>query len=198
MPDPLWHVISTWADVICWGLFGLVWLAGAVYNARNGPATRKRSLGSYLWLPGVVIAWLAFRWLPAEAWRGITVSAWWVRAIGLVVLIAATAFTLWARGVLGTMWSSAVVVKNDHTLRTDGPYGITRHPIYTGILAMMLGSALLNGLGPWSLILVLVFVMLEVKIYSEERLLSTVFPAEYERYRRQVPQLIPGLRPRHH
>jgi protein-S-isoprenylcysteine O-methyltransferase Ste14 len=54
-------------------------------------------------------------------------------------------FTLWARFSLGTMWSVAPKVKGDHQLRTHGPYAVTRHPIYTGLLGMMLGATLLAG-----------------------------------------------------
>ena len=91
------------------------------------------------------------------------------------------------------MWSSTVVAKEAHELRTDGPYAITRHPIYSGMLAMLAGSALLGGLGRWAPALVVGIVVVVVKAHLEERLMDETFPAEYERYRRQVPQLIPGL-----
>ena len=45
------------------------------------------------------------------------------------------------------MWSMDAAVKEGHRLRTEGPYGITRHPIYTGLLGMLLGSLLLAGVG---------------------------------------------------
>ena len=74
----------------------------------------------------------------------------WARLLGLALLLAATGLTLWARLVLGTMWSAAPAVKAEHQLRTTGPYAVTRHPIYTGLLGMMLGSGLLAG-GRWIL-----------------------------------------------
>ena len=114
--------------------------------------------------------------------------------LGLAVLLASTAFTLWARVALGTMWSMDAVVKEAHQLRTEGPYGITRHPIYAGMLGMLLGSLLLAGVGRTILILLAGAVFFEVKIREEERLMAATFPDEYVRYRQQVPQLIPGLR----
>ena len=60
--------------------------------------------------------------------------------IGLVILLGSTVFTLWARFALGTMWTLDARLKEGHALRTDGPYRITRHPIYTGILGMLLRS----------------------------------------------------------
>ncbi len=189
-----WLTVTGWAAGICWGLFAVVWLAGAIYNAFRGPATQRRSGANLPYvLASVAIVWGALRLLPPSAWRWSTVEASWVRALGLVILVAATAFTLWARGVLGVMWSSVAVLKDEHALRTTGPYGITRHPIYTGLLGMLLGTALLSGLGPWAALFVLATLLFQWKIYTEERLLAQIFPGDYEKYRNQVPQLIPGL-----
>lgn len=71
------------------------------------------------------------------------------RIPGLAFLMVTTASTIWARLVLGIMWSGAPAVKQQHQLRTGGPYRIGRHPIYTGILGMLLGSMLVAGGGRW-------------------------------------------------
>jgi protein-S-isoprenylcysteine O-methyltransferase Ste14 len=139
-------------------------------------------------------AWLVFKAVPNADWHSLDTGSSWVRAIGMALLVGSTVFTLWARLELGTMWSSSAVERKDHELRTDGPYAITRHPIYTGIVGMLLGTALAVGLGVWTAAFVLGVVVVEVKIHSEERLLKEVFPGTYEQYRRRVPQLIPGLR----
>ena len=123
------HTLSWALIAVCWGLFAVVWLSGALYNAHRGPVARQRSGRNYVWLAGIVVGWLLISTLPAGDWRSLTVSAPWLRAIGAVLLVCSTAFTLWARLVLGTMWSSFVVIKEEHQLRTDGPYAITRHPI---------------------------------------------------------------------
>lgn len=194
-----WKTLSTVAIGGCWGLFCLVWVIGAAYNALRAPAVRQRSTPAYAWLVGAVGAvgaWVIFRVVPTADWSSLRVQAAWPAAIGLPILLAATAFTLWARAVLGTMWTSSAVAKDAHVLHTDGPYAITRHPIYTGILGMLLGTALASGLGRWLAVVVLGVVWIEVKVYAEERLLTTVFGEDYQRYRRRVPQLIPGLRGR--
>jgi protein-S-isoprenylcysteine O-methyltransferase Ste14 len=85
------------------------------------------------------------------------------------------------------------MLQEDHQLRTDGPYGITRHPIYTGLLGMLLGTALLNGLGASLGVLVVGAVFVATRIPVEERLMSTAFPDEYGSYRDRVPLLIPRL-----
>ena len=133
---------------------------------------------------------------PASLWRPLTVSAPSVRLAGVVLLVVATAGALWARLALGTMWSAAVVIKERHALRTGGPYRLTRHPIYTGILGMVATTALTQGIGRWAALFVVVALVLLMKSRAEERLLSEEFAEEYERYRQHVPRLIPGLRRR--
>ncbi|HEY2687005.1 MAG TPA: isoprenylcysteine carboxylmethyltransferase family protein [Streptosporangiaceae bacterium] len=118
----------------------------------------------------------------------------WVRLLRLAILLAATALTLWARLALGAMWTAAPTVKQEHQLRTSGPYAITRHPIYTGLLGMFLGSGLLAGAGRWILYFPIYLVLLQFKIHTEERLMMAEFPDTYPRYRQRVPQLVPGMR----
>ena len=144
-------------------------------------------------LIGVVVACLALAIVSRSQFGGLAVGALWVRLLGLAVLVASTVFTLWARFSLGTMWSVAPKVKDDHQLRTHGPYAVTRHPIYTGLLGMLLGATLLSGIGQWIVLVPVALIVFEVKIRMEERLMVATFPEEYPRYRRQVPQLIPGL-----
>jgi protein-S-isoprenylcysteine O-methyltransferase Ste14 len=178
----------------CWGAFAFVWSAGAIYNSSHGPGDRTRTTFVPVTAVVLILAWGLFRVVPHEDWHPVTVQAAWVRFLGLAVLAVATAFTLWARLVLGRMWSATPTVKQKHELRTSGPYGITRHPIYTGILGMLLGTALLVGIGEWVVIFPVSLVLVEVKIHQEERLMLATFPDDYQRYRQRVPQLIPGLR----
>lgn len=188
------HVLVAAGIVACWGAFTVTWLAGALYNASRAPAERTRTPSGSVLLIGVIIVWVIFRVVPLADWHTLTVQALWARIVGLAILAGSTAFTLWARRALGTMWSSAPMVKRDHKLRTSGPYAITRHPIYTGILGMLLGTVLLAGAGRWILILPVFLVLYELKIRIEERLMLAAFPDDYPRYRQHVPQLIPGLR----
>jgi protein-S-isoprenylcysteine O-methyltransferase Ste14 len=186
------HLLAGVVIGVCWGAFALTWVVGAVYNASRGPRRRTRSpFGSFALVIGIV-AWIILRTAPNPHW--VTVNAPWLRILGAAILVAATAFTIWARVALGTMWSSAPMVKQNHELRTNGPYAVTRHPIYTGILGMLLGTSLAAGLGAWALLFPLGIVFVEFKIHHEEQLMMATFPADYPRYRQRVPQLIPGWR----
>ena len=105
--------------------------------------------------------------VPRADWLPLEIHAPGLRVLGLAILLAATALTVWARLALGAMWSAAPTVKQEHKLRTSGPYAITRHPIYTGLLGMMLGSLLLAGGGRWIVPFAVYLVVLEFKIRIE-------------------------------
>ncbi len=185
---------------VCVGVVVVVWVAGALYNAFRSPhnashAPRERTPSQ----PGstaliVVAAGCAGLVIVSRGhFDGLAVGGSWVRVLGLAVLVASTVFTLWARFSLGTMWSVAPQVKDEHRLRTHGPYAVTRHPIYTGLLGMMLGATLLSGVGQWIVVFPVGLIIFEVKIRMEEHLMLATFPEQYPRYRQQVPQLVPGL-----
>jgi protein-S-isoprenylcysteine O-methyltransferase Ste14 len=186
----MWQTLSSVLLAACWGTLTVVWVAGAIYNRRRGPRVRERSRRDYSWLVAAAAFWLIYGHVAGIDWGSLSLSSPWIRAAGVALLLAATAFTLWARVALGTMWSSSVVAKAGHTLRTQGPYAITRHPIYTGLLGMLLGTALIDDLGRAAAVFVLGAIYLAWKARAEERLLSGVFP-EYQRYSRRVPRLIP-------
>jgi protein-S-isoprenylcysteine O-methyltransferase Ste14 len=196
------HMLAAVGIAVCVGVVVVVWVAGALYNGRRrlrndndsrAPTERPRSQpGSRAQIVlAVVCAALAVA--GRSHFDGLVVGALWVRVLGLAVLVAATVLTLWARFSLGTSWSAAPRVKGDHRLRTRGPYAVTRHPIYTGLLGMMIGATLLSGVGQWIVLFPVGLVLFEAKIRPEERLMMATFPNEYPRYRRQVPQLAPGL-----
>lgn len=196
MSTSTWNTVADVGIGVCWGAFAIVWVVGALYNARRAPAVRKRTRGSVQLLVGAAAAWAALRLVPGSDWDRLSIHASWIRWPGLALLVAATIFTIWSRLSLGTMWSSYVVAREGHELRTDGPYGIVRHPIYAGILCMLLGSAMLDGFGLWTLALIGGGALVLFRVRAEERLMSDVFPDDYERYRRRVPALIPLMRRR--
>jgi protein-S-isoprenylcysteine O-methyltransferase Ste14 len=200
-------VLAAVGIAVCVGAVVIVWVAGALYNAlhtlRNtshAPRERTRSQPGPTALIVVAAACAGLAIISRSHFDGLAAGALWVRVLGLAVLAASTVFTLWARFSLGTMWSVAPRVKGDHQLRTHGPYAVTRHPIYTGLLGMLLGATLLNGIGQWIVLFPAALILFEVKIRMEEHLMVATFPDDYPRYRRQVPQLVPGpyvLRQRH-
>jgi protein-S-isoprenylcysteine O-methyltransferase Ste14 len=180
-----------------WGLFLLVWLVTALRDRRSAPPVERRSRW---WNTGVLTAvcyLLAVRLVPETIWARLTVHTTWLTALGAAVLVASLGFTVWARLQLGTMWTSAPTIKAGHELRSDGPYAWVRHPLYTGVLGMMVGSVLVAGFGPTSVALLCVVVAFVRKIQVEERMLTETFPDAYPAYRAAVPALVPWPKPRH-
>jgi protein-S-isoprenylcysteine O-methyltransferase Ste14 len=103
------------------------------------------------------------------------------------------AFAVWARVHLGQYWSGSVTLKAGHRLIRTGPYALVRHPIYTGILLAVVGSALaVNEVRGW-LAVAIVTATFVPKLRLEERWLTEEFGDEYRRYRREVKALIPGV-----
>jgi protein-S-isoprenylcysteine O-methyltransferase Ste14 len=188
------NVMAAVSIAVCWFAFVAVWLFAASYNDARAPAERQRSWYGTGVLPVVIISAVVRLAVPHADWRPVTFYAPWARFLGLAMLLAATALTLWARFELGLMWSAVPAVKEGHQLRTGGPYAITRHPIYTGLLGMMLGTLLVAGAGPWIVPFPVASILVEFKIRIEERFMTAEFPDEYPRYRKRVPQLVPGLR----
>ena len=193
-------MLAAVAIAACVGAVVAVWVAGALYNAlrtlhnaSHVPRERTRSQPGSTALIVVAVACAGLAVVSRSHFDVLAVGALWIRVLGLAVLVASTVFTLWARFSLGTSWSVAPRVQGDHQLRTHGPYAVTRHPIYTGLLGMLLGATLLSGIGQWTLLFPVTLIVFEIKIRMEEHLMLATFPEEYSRYRRQVPQLVPGL-----
>ncbi len=66
----------------------------------------------------------------------------WIAWLGAAITFAGVLFAIWARWNLGKNWSAAVTIKQGHQIIRTGPYAYIRHPIYTGMLVAVIGSAL--------------------------------------------------------
>ncbi len=185
-PDFLLWIVGLWIAFIA------IWALAAVKTKRTA---RRRSgwrrsvqlglavLGLILLLDRRLAAeWLNSRFLPdtaAVAWAGVAMT------------VGGIAFAVWARFVLGRNWSSQVAVKQGHELVRRGPYRLVRHPIYSGVLLALLGTAAaigelrgliafgLFGAGWW------------LKVRVEEIVLLGQFGEQYRIYQSEVKALLP-------
>jgi protein-S-isoprenylcysteine O-methyltransferase Ste14 len=114
-------------------------------------------------------------------------------AIGVVLTVAGLWFAVWARRILGANWSAIVTVKQDHALITTGPYAWVRHPIYTGLLLALAGTAIAIGQVRAALGFVIALLAILHKTRIEERVMLEQFGDVYRAYRARVPRLIPFL-----
>ncbi|HTQ56741.1 MAG TPA: isoprenylcysteine carboxylmethyltransferase family protein [Bryobacteraceae bacterium] len=175
-----------------WIAVGIVWLAaalGAKQATRTQPvATRAAHLAlmitafSLLFYRRLEFGVLAWRVVPAEP-----ALAW----VGVVLTAAGCAIAIWARVLLGGNWSATVTVKQDHRLVRRGPYAVVRHPIYSGGLLGLLGTALALGELRGFLGLALAFAGWWNKSRIEERFMTEQFGNAYIEYEREVKALIP-------
>lgn len=115
----------------------------------------------------------------------------YVALMGFAVSFCGIAFSIWARFTLDNNWSGAASIKHDHTLTRNGPYRVTRHPIYTGFVVAFLGTAIERGLMRSFFAVALCTFGLWVKLQVEERFMLQRFGDEYIQYRRDVPALFP-------
>jgi len=116
-------------------------------------------------------------------------------ALGALLTAAGLGWAIWARRHLGRNWSGFVTIKEDHEVVQTGPYTITRHPIYTGILLAVFGSlfALMPSYGG-ALCVSLALVGFAIKLHQEERALLKHFPQAYGTYKQHVrAALVPYL-----
>ena len=113
--------------------------------------------------------------------------------IGIVITIAGLLIAIVARKALADNWSSDVELKKDHKLITKGAYKYVRHPIYTGITLMGVGSIIVDQ----SLLVTLFYLgmvaFLIYKMKKEEKLLLKHFPKEYPGYMKKTKALIPFI-----
>jgi protein-S-isoprenylcysteine O-methyltransferase Ste14 len=113
---------------------------------------------------------------------------------GVAIDLAGVGFAIWARLVLGRNWSGMVMtVKEGHELVQSGPYSLLRHPIYTGLLLAILGTALTLGTLASYLAVVAGLAALIIRVRVEERLMSERFRETHEAYRQRTKKLIPFL-----
>lgn len=129
-------------------------------------------------------AWLNKRVLPS-------IPSIWVA--GLAATALGVAISIWARLSLGSNWSGMVTLKDDHELIRSGLYRWIRHPIYTGILIGMAGSAMIRGyLRGWIGIAV-VLLAFYFKARREERFLRQEFGAKYDEHSQRTGMFLPKL-----
>ena len=119
------------------------------------------------------------RWMPGP-WN-------W---LGTVLIVLGTALDVWADAIFKKVQTTVKPGETSTTLVTSGPFAFSRHPMYLGMVAMVLGVAVVLG-SVTPLVVVPVFVwVLEVFIRLEEKSMDATFGDAYGDYRRKVRRWI--------
>jgi protein-S-isoprenylcysteine O-methyltransferase Ste14 len=184
---------SQWAGRL-WLLLMLVWVVlwFGMKKAKKRERWIQRAEYSVLTVLGFFLlfggaqnwGWLNFRLLPnvPDVW-----------ATGLAVTALGIGISIWARLSLGANWSGTVTLKDNHELVRNGLYRWIRHPIYTGILLGMVGSAMIKGHLRGFIGVLVVLVGFYIKARREERFLREEFGAGFEEHSRQTGMFLPKV-----
>jgi protein-S-isoprenylcysteine O-methyltransferase Ste14 len=193
--SPVQYIVT-----ICWAIFCLYWLV----SARSVKSTRQTKG----WLAGnwhsiwLLIGGLFLSNVPFLAKVGVPVSSLTILLIphsivinaGIIVFaVTGLIVAMMARRTLAGNWSGAVAFKENHQLITTGLYHYVRHPIYTGILLLVLGTALSVGTLSAGIGFVIIVLGIGFKLRAEEALLTQHFPKEYPPYKNRTKALIPYI-----
>ena len=117
----------------------------------------------------------------------------WMVFLGMALVALGLGFAIWARLVLAGNWSGTVTLKASHELIRRGPYALARHPIYTGLLTALLGTAVVIDAWRGLLAFVIVTVSFLWKMGTEEAFMRAAFGAEYDAYRARTRALLPFI-----
>ncbi|HEV3053300.1 MAG TPA: isoprenylcysteine carboxylmethyltransferase family protein, partial [Solirubrobacteraceae bacterium] len=128
--------------------------------------------------------------LRVFARNGLALNTLAVGVVGAALFASGLAIAIWARVYLGSNWGMPMTQRAEPELVTSGPYRFVRHPIYSGLLLAILGTALAT-----SLVGLVAVVVLGAYFYFsgsvEERNLTATFPTAYPEYQRRTKMLIP-------
>jgi protein-S-isoprenylcysteine O-methyltransferase Ste14 len=184
-------MITGWFVAACWAVFAAYWLASAT---RVKAVSVSTGLGFNLRHRVLLFATyvlLLDRWLPWPFDMRLVPNLIAIRVAGDVICVVGLAVAISARRALAGNWSSAVTLKQDHELIRTGPYRLVRHPIYTGILTICLGSAIEDGQLRGAIAFATMLIAFWIKARREEQLLMQHFPDAYPAYRRETKALVP-------
>lgn len=169
----------------CWAVFIAYWMISAVAAKRTvGGVWRGMGIRFVIVLVMLVVlrhevAGVLYRSAsPAQA------------TVGVAACVAGLAFAIWARVHLGRNWGMPRAVKENAELVTSGPYAYVRHPIYTGMLVALIGSAAVVGWS-WLLLPLVLGAYFTYSALVEEKLMLRTFPDSYPAYMARTKMLIP-------
>jgi protein-S-isoprenylcysteine O-methyltransferase Ste14 len=167
-----------------WFVLIVVWLVAALVLGTSGiGSTSPRARVVRLLL--VVALWVAIGY----GYRFKTSTLADLAAIGSALCVAGAVFAIWARFSLGRNWGMPMTQHAQPELVTSGPYRFVRHPIYTGMLFMLVGTSLVYPLGAVPSAAFIAYFIFSAS--REERDMVRQFPDTYPGYRQRSKMLIP-------
>jgi protein-S-isoprenylcysteine O-methyltransferase Ste14 len=177
-----------------WMLSVAYWAVAALGMKRSARGTWRRGIGLRLILFLGVAAVLRTPSLGnflAEAQRYVSRSSF-LAWTGVLLCVLGFALAFSARWHLGRNWGMPMSRKEQPELITSGPYRFVRHPIYTGLLLAMLGSAIGVNIS-WAVLLIPVGAFFIYSARLEEAVMLQQFPEQYSAYMARTGMLVPRV-----
>jgi protein-S-isoprenylcysteine O-methyltransferase Ste14 len=175
-----------------WMLFALYWLVSAI--KRKETKKRESMLQRLLYMLPLIAAFiLVFRAEGHYGWLGqrFLPDAAVVQWVAVVLTASGVAIAFWARWHLGANWSGVVTLKEGHELIRTGPYRFVRHPIYTGMLLMLVGTIVAIGEVRGLIALLMAWASFYVKARREESFLSQEFGPRFAEHSEHTGMFLP-------
>ena len=168
-----------------WVAFWVYWLAASV-----GVKQGRTRWGRFVRIR-IAILILALLLARAGLFRGHAITSNpWRQGLGLALFASGLAVAVWARRYLGRNWGAPMSEKVNPELVTTGPYRTVRHPIYSGIILAMVGTAIAVN-WYWLIAVGLAMLFFVYSAYKEEGYMASLFPDTYPAYKRSTKMLIP-------
>jgi protein-S-isoprenylcysteine O-methyltransferase Ste14 len=177
---------------VAWAGLGLLWAAPS-----RGPQSAEfkwyrpirlvilAAVFALLFWKATAVGPLGKRFVPEIPAAGIA---------GVAATLCGLFIASWSRIALGRYWSDKVILQTEHQLIRTGPYSYMRHPLYSGVLLAVLGTAVVLGeiRGLVSFTVLLINYMIKAK--REERILAERFGAEFNHHIERTGFLLPKVR----
>ena len=184
--------IFQWIIPALWLAFAIIWAISALGAKRNVDTAAWWKQGVLLGLAALVL--IAFRFAgighalrAAQAYQESSVL---LGAIGSMLVLTGIGLAIFARVYLGRNWGMPMSRKEEPELITGGPYKLVRHPIYTGVILALLGTAIAENIfGLLPLILFTAYFIYGAR--REEALMCEQFPGQYPDYMRRTKMILP-------
>jgi len=178
-----------------WLLFVVYWLISA--------RSAKRSVGGRMkWMQIAIragmVALVVIALSSATLRHGLRVAQAYqadhalLAVTGIILVILGIGLAVWARIELGRNWGIPMSQREDPELVTGGPYAHLRHPIYSGLILGMIGSAIGHSV-VWMLPLVLFGAYFIYSARREEEFMCRQFPDSYPAYMQRTYMLVPHV-----
>jgi protein-S-isoprenylcysteine O-methyltransferase Ste14 len=140
-----------------------------------------------LWPPVAIATPLVLGWSATQLWGDPLDLGTWRVPVGWVLVALFAGWNGWALWLFGRHETGLLPGQATHTIIEEGPYRLSRNPLYVGLLALYLALVLLAPT-VWGLLLfpLAVLLLLWGAIRPEERFLHERFGKPYDDYARRV------------